>query len=95
MADVFISDIHEEQRVAQAVQALLKQHLQPLVPNGVFLSADDWQVFAGEVWLERIRHELQEASVIVLMLSPESVTRPWINFEAGRTTPSSLSALEV
>ncbi|MBI2359082.1 MAG: toll/interleukin-1 receptor domain-containing protein [Deltaproteobacteria bacterium] len=83
MADVFISYIHEEQRIAQAVQALLKQNLQPIVPNGVFLSADDWQVFAGEIWLERIAYELREASVVVLMLSAESVVRPWVNFEAG------------
>jgi hypothetical protein len=83
MADVFISYIHEEQRIAEAVQAFLKQNLQRLVPRGVFLSADDWQVFAGEIWLERIRQELQEASVVVLMLSQESAARPWINFEAG------------
>ena len=83
MADVFISFIHEERRIAEAVQRLLQGHLQRLVPNGVFMSADDWQVFAGEVWLERIRQELQEASVIVLMLSAPSVERPWINFEAG------------
>ncbi len=83
MANVFISFVHEEQRVAEAVQELLKGHLQRSLPNGVFLSADDWQVFAGEVWLERIRAELQEASVVILMLSPRSVERPWINFEAG------------
>lgn len=83
MADVFISFIHEEQRIAEAVQAYLKGHLKRLVPNGVFLSADDWTVFAGEVWLERIRQELQEASVVILMLSQQSVQRPWINFEAG------------
>lgn len=83
VADVFISFIHEEQRIAEALQAYLEAHLQHLVPHGVFLSADDWQVFAGEIWLERIRHELQEAKVVVLMLSQKSIERPWINFEAG------------
>lgn len=83
MADVFISYIHEEKRIAQAVQALLQENLQRLVPNGIFLSADDWQVFAGETWLDRIRTELQQASVVVLLLSSVSVSRPWINFEAG------------
>jgi hypothetical protein len=83
MANVFISFIHEEQRIAEAVQELLKGHLCHHLPKGVFLSADDWQVFAGEIWLDRVRQELREASVIVLMLSPDSVARPWINFEAG------------
>lgn len=83
MADVFISFIHEEERIAQAVQTYLKKHLQHHLPQGVFLSADDWQVFAGEIWLDRIEQELHEARVIILMLSPQSVQRPWINFEGG------------
>src|SRR5713226_8058967 len=30
--------------------------------------------------------ELKAARVVVLMLSPESVKRPWVNFEAGAAT---------
>ena len=83
MADVFISFIHEEERIAQTVQVYLKKHLQRHLAQGVFVSADDWQVFAGEIWLDRIEQELREARVVILMLSPQSVQRPWINFEGG------------
>jgi hypothetical protein len=80
VADVFISFIHEEQQVAEAVQGLLRD----MLPTGsVFLSSDRWQMFAGEVWLDRIRGELLSAKVVVLLLSRCSVTRPWVNFEAG------------
>ncbi len=79
MADVFISFIHEEEAVAKAVQDILKHHL----GTKAFMSADDWQIFAGEIWLERIKGELEEAKVLLLMLSEASVARPWINFEAG------------
>lgn len=80
MADIFISFIHEEQAVAVAVQQLLR----PFLGNrNVFLSADEWQIFAGEQWLDRIKAELQPAKVVVLLLSPRSVQRPWVNFEAG------------
>lgn len=79
MADVFISFIHEQQRVAEEVQKLLRSKLE----KEVFMSADTWQVLAGEDWLARIRKELRSSHVVVLMLSPESVARPWINFEAG------------
>jgi len=34
-------------------------------------------------WLDRIEQELREAEVVILMLSPQSVQRPWINFEGG------------
>jgi hypothetical protein len=80
MAHVFISFIHEEQAIATAIQEVLSG----LLPaNDVFISADNYQVFAGEIWLEKIRRELDEAKVVVLMLSPASIKRPWINFEAG------------
>jgi hypothetical protein len=80
MAEIFISFIHEEQKVAEAVQSLLRKHLETW---GVFLSSDKWQVFAGEIWLDRIREELSSAKVVVLLLSRQSVERPWVNFEAG------------
>lgn len=71
MADVFVSFIHEQQRVAGAVQQFLRTHLQ----RDVFISPNPWQVFPGEDWLQRIRVELQASRVVVLMLSPESVGR--------------------
>ena len=79
MADIFISFIHEEQAVAVAVQQLLRAFLGN---QNVFLSAE-WQIFAGEQWLDRIKAELQPAKVVILLLSPRSVQRPWVNFEAG------------
>ena len=81
MADVFISFIHEEQELAKAVQTFLEK-----VVGGepqVFLSTDTWHIYAGELWLQRIVDELKEARVVILMLSPVSVVRPWVNFEAG------------
>lgn len=80
MADIFISFIHEEQTVATALQQLLRASLGN---QNVFLSSDEWQIFAGEQWLDRIKEELSPAKVVVLMLSPRSVQRPWVNFEAG------------
>jgi hypothetical protein len=79
MADVFISFIHEEVVAAQSVQRVLKE----LLSKDVFISADDWAVLAGEIWLDRITKELESSKVVVLMLSENSVKRPWINFEAG------------
>jgi TIR domain-containing protein len=79
MAEVFISFIHEEQLVAEAVQRVIMEVLKA----PVFISADEWQIYAGEIWLDRIKAELKGASVVLLMLSKESVSRPWINFEAG------------
>ena len=89
MADVFISFIHEEVQIAEAVQDFVQSHLESYTPESlagkkdVFLSSDRWAVYAGELWFERIISELREAKVVVSILSPRSVERPWVNFEAG------------
>src|SRR6185503_8229884 len=67
-------------RVASAVQVVLRAAFSD---KSVFLSSDEWQVHAGEIWLDRIREELTTARVVVLILSATSVSRPWVNFEAG------------
>jgi len=81
MAQVFISFIHEEASYAKAVQSFITQILGSEAKP--FLSSDKMQVYAGEKWLERIMDELEQAKVVILMLSEESVKRPWVNFEAG------------
>lgn len=81
MSDVFISFIHEEGQTAEAVQVFVNQMLGGQA--SAFLSSDKFQVYAGELWLERIFDELNEAKVVLLMLSEISVKRPWVNFEAG------------
>jgi len=80
MAQVFISFLHEDEKVAVAVQPMPQDKL---ATQEVFLSADHWQMFAGENWLDRIRAELIPAKIVILLLSAESVNRPWVNFAAG------------
>ena len=57
--------------------------IRALIGVDAFLSADQTQVFAGDIWLQKIMQSLQEAELVILMLSKRSVQRPWVNFEAG------------
>jgi len=81
MSDIFVSFIHEEGETAAAVQKFVNHMLSGQA--NAFLSSDKFQVYAGELWLERILEELSTAKVVLLILSEKSVTRPWVNFEAG------------
>lgn len=80
-ARVFISYVHEDIDIAQAVQALLSSTLN--IEKEVFLSADQTQVLAGHVWLDRIRDALENCELLLLLLSERSINRAWVNFEAG------------
>jgi hypothetical protein len=55
------------------------------VRDGVhaFLSSDMTDLPAGRKWLEEITQQLDAASVIVSLISPKSLTRPWVNIELG------------
>jgi hypothetical protein len=75
--DIFISFIHEEGGIAQAIQALLQRDF----PQRKTFMSDD--IEPGKDWMREIRQAIQSAKVVILMLSPKSVGRRWINFEAG------------
>ena len=81
MARVFVSFVHEDEKVASAVQNLLQTELE--LHEDVFLSSDRSQIYAGDLWLEKIKEALSAAELVILMLSQRSVARPWVNFEAG------------
>jgi hypothetical protein len=79
MPRIFISHVHEDELVAKGTQRVITH----AVGVSAFLSSDRYQVFAGDVWLEKIMRSLSKAEVVVLMLSARSVSRAWVNFEAG------------
>jgi TIR domain len=81
MARLFVSFVHEDEKLASAVQGLLQTELNLL--EEVFLSSDKSQIYAGDLWLQKIKEALSAAEFVILMLSQRSVARPWVNFEAG------------
>jgi hypothetical protein len=78
MADIFISHIHEEAIPARGLRRYLGHS-----ELDSFLSSENWQIMLGERWFDKVLRELENAKIVILMLSPASVTRPWISFEAG------------
>lgn len=49
----------------------------------VFVSSESDSIALGERWLENITNGLQNCVAMLVLCSPQSVGRPWINFEAG------------
>jgi hypothetical protein len=81
VAAIFMSFIHEEEASARHVNYFINRVLGYGIET--FMSSDETAIYAGEDWMSRIFEELKTAKVLVSMLSPVSVDRPWINFEAG------------
>ncbi len=78
---VFISHIGEEMAVALKLQTLIQSAFGSAFP--VFVSSDPASLGGGEEWYHYILDNLAKAKVVLVLLSPESAEKPWINFEAG------------
>lgn len=78
---VFISHITEEKEIAQALKQLVESTFLNMID--VFVSSDPTSIKLGRKWLDEITHALKNCSVEIILASPESVKRPWINFEGG------------
>jgi len=81
MAKIFISFVHDDRPVAEALKALIEHELN--LRGKVFMVTDPSQLRPGDDWLKTIREALESADIVLLMMSKRSVGTPWVNFEAG------------
>jgi hypothetical protein len=78
---VFISHITEEKEIAVAFKELIESSFLGMLD--VFVSSDEDSIHMGQKWLDRISNGLKTCTVEIVLCSPKSILRPWINFEAG------------
>jgi len=78
---VFISHITEEKEIAIAFKELIESSFLGMLD--VFVSSDEDSIHMGQKWLDRISNGLKTCTIEIVLCSPKSIMRPWINFEAG------------
>lgn len=78
---VFISHIGDESEIATEFKTLIEDNFLGLIE--VFVSLDGTSIKMGQKWLDDISISLATCVVEIIICSPISVKRPWINFEAG------------
>ena len=76
---VFISHISGEAALASVLKDWIESTF--LGQVDVFVSDDD--ISSGEQWFQRLGEELTDAKAMLVLCSERSISRPWINFEAG------------
>jgi hypothetical protein len=78
---IFISHIADEAGLAKILQTHIAQDFLGMLD--VFVSSDSESIAAGANWLKAIEEALERANLEIVVCSRASITRPWINFEAG------------
>ena len=79
--NLFISHISDESEIAQWLKGRLRNDFRGALE--VFVSSDRPTIEAGSRWLDEVEQALTVADLQVVLCSPASVVRPWVNFEAG------------
>lgn len=78
---VFISHITEESELAKILSEEINSSFLGLLET--FVSSDGESIPAGGRWLDSIDAALTNSAIQISLCSPQSIKRPWINFEAG------------
>jgi hypothetical protein len=80
--NVFISHVHEEVGLGAVIKEWIEDAFRG---SGVraFLSGDRGDLPPGKKWLDVIEETMGRSRVMVSLISPLAIGRPWINIELG------------
>lgn len=78
---IFLSHIHEEKELALSLKSLIEESFIGMVD--VFVSSDESSNGTGQRWLTNIEESLESCRIGIILCSPLSINKPWVNFEAG------------
>ena len=78
---VFISHISEETPIVTVLRDWIESTF--LGQCEVFSSSDRENLPTGNIWIDEIDQILDSALAFLVLCSPASLVRPWINFQTG------------
>jgi TIR domain len=78
---VFLSHINEEAALAVVLERWIEDTFGGSAE--VFVSSSPTDLPPGSRWWDRIAGALERSKVFLVLCSPVSINRPWINFEMG------------
>jgi hypothetical protein len=74
--DVFLS-------YSSASQPWVRKFSDALTASGITTWFDAHDILPGERWRDQIERALRQSRVLIMVLTPKSVQRPWTFFELG------------
>lgn len=78
---IFLSHFSQEAGIALALKVTLEEAFLGMVE--VFVSSDGKSIPKGQDFPATIRAAITNATYGIVLLSPDSVSRPWVNIEFG------------
>ena len=78
---IFISHIHEDADIAYQLKKFLDESFIGIFD--IFVSSDGASIRSGDKWSSVIERSLNNAELVLALISSESKDRRWIYFECG------------
>lgn len=78
---IFLSHFSQEATVAFALKTTLEKAFLGMVD--VFVSSDGKSIPKGKNFMDTIKTAIEQSVYGLVLLSPDSVARPWVNIEFG------------
>jgi hypothetical protein len=76
MAQVFISYYREDKAIALNLKDRIEKEFQ-----GITCWIDETKIGGGKQWREEIEKAIRDSSVLILVVTPKALERPWITYE--------------
>jgi len=81
---IFLSHDHQDDGLARVLAGVLSRVT--LRQLDVWFSSDESAsggMRPGKMWVEEIRRQLEASKAIIVLITPASISKPWILFESG------------
>ena len=89
---IFISHTHSDQAIAHALNKIIKDLFGDHITVNYSTSKGlEGGINAGEDWFRWITEQVQAADISLILLTPASIQKPWVLWEAGAVTGVALS----
>ncbi len=94
MSGFFISHAHSDEPLARALAHMIETLFGGKIPPVNYSSRKDLagSIEPGEDWFRWIVGQVREADIAVILLTPNSVAKPWVLWEAGAVAGSAFSS---
>ena len=80
---IFISHASDDSKMANLIKEILVGSLRLPNREKIFVSSDEESIRLDDIQYERITTALQSSKIVLALITPNSVHRPWVLFEAG------------
>lgn len=77
---IFISHIHEEAPLATLLSSVLGESFSNSIQ---FFVSSDKSIKPGTDWYKAVMENISDSSMVLVLCSEASISRPWVNFETG------------